>query len=258
MHPDSSVRHLKPRIDASRGQVPGRRLAILWRKIDELTPDPRNPRSHRSEQIHRLARSIAAFGFNVPVLVDAELKVLAGHGRLLAARELGWERVPTIALDHLGGTQARAFMIADNRLAEIATWNDRLLAEELRELSLPGLDLAIEATGFALDEIELRTADAPRAAPARHQRLRKKQASVSRDGQTWHLGPHRIVCTGALDDAGWDMLRSAMPAVVILADPADADAIIRRWQQETGAAAYDLASGRSFDRHSREAPHGRG
>src|SRR5204862_7059319 len=121
-----------------------RRLAVVWRKIDELRSDPRNPRKHDRTQIRRLARSIAAFGFNAPVLVDADAKVLAGHGRLLAARELGWDAVPTIVLDHLGEAAARAFVIADNRLAELSAWDDRLLTEQLRELMLPELDFAIE------------------------------------------------------------------------------------------------------------------
>src|SRR5438105_238297 len=133
-----------------------RRLTVFWRKIDELSSDPRNPRKHDRTQIRRLARSIAAFGFNAPVLVDADAKVLAGHGRLLAAPGLGWDAVPTMVLDPLGEAEARAFVIADNRLAELSAWDDRLLAEQLRELTLPELDFAIEATGFALDEIELR------------------------------------------------------------------------------------------------------
>lgn len=237
---------MKTRIDTSLAPVAGRRLAIAWRKIDELTPDPRNPRAHTEEQVRRLARSIEAFGFNVPVLIDGEAKVLAGHGRLLAARELNWGAVPTIALDHLSEPEARAFMIADNRLAEMSTWDDRLLASQLSELSLPELDLEIEATGFALDEIELRIG-APRTASARHQWLRKRQVAVSRDGQTWHLGPHRVVCGAVLDESAWDMLRSDTPGVVILADAARADAIIRRWQSETGGTAHDKTSGSSFD-----------
>ena len=86
--------------------------------------------------------SIKIFGFNVPVLVNADLNVIAGHGRLLAARELGITEVPTLCLDHLTPAQARAFMIADNRLTEIATWDDRLLAEQLKDLSLLGLDFS--------------------------------------------------------------------------------------------------------------------
>src|SRR5882757_10957750 len=95
---------------------------------------------------------------NVPILTDREGNVVCGHGRLSACRELGWSEVPTLCLDHLTPAQARAFMIADNRLTEIPTWDDRLLAEQLKDLSLIGLDFSIEVTGFEMGEIDLRIA----------------------------------------------------------------------------------------------------
>ena len=106
-------------------------LTVVWRRVETLRPDPANPRFHSPKQIGQLARSIAAFGFNVPVLVDRGLQVVAGHGRLLAAKQLGLSEVPTILLDHLNEARSRAFMIADNRLAENASWNDQLLVEQL-------------------------------------------------------------------------------------------------------------------------------
>ena len=109
--------HFAARASARRG-VP---LKVIYRPIEELKLDPVNPRLHSKKQIRQIARSIETFGFNVPVLVDAELNVIAGHGRLLACRELGWSEVPTLCLDHLTPAQARAFGIADNRLTEIAT-----------------------------------------------------------------------------------------------------------------------------------------
>ena len=96
-------------------------LNIVYRRIDELKPDPANPRRHTKQQIRKIADSIRAFGFNVPVLIDRENNVVAGHGRLLACGELGWSEVPTLCLDHLTPAQARAFRIADNRLTEIST-----------------------------------------------------------------------------------------------------------------------------------------
>src|ERR1700751_2191529 len=101
-------------------------LAVVWPRIQALRPDPANPRSHSPKQIRQLARSIGAFGFNVPILVDRTLRIIAGHGRLLAAQELGWREVPTILLDHLSEQKAHAFMIADNRVAETAAWNKTL------------------------------------------------------------------------------------------------------------------------------------
>jgi ParB-like nuclease domain/DNA methylase len=133
-------------------------LNIVYRRIDELKPDPANPRRHTKKQIRKIADSIRAFGFNVPVLIDLEKNVVAGHGRLLACDELGWTEVPTLCLDHLTPAQARAFRIADNRLTEISEWDDRLLAEELKELSLIGLDFNIEVTGFEMGEIDFRIA----------------------------------------------------------------------------------------------------
>jgi ParB-like nuclease family protein len=100
------------------------RIAVRWLPVEALTPDPRNARVHSARQIARIADSIAAFGFNVPVLVDEKGGVLAGHGRVLAARRLGLKEVPTIALDHMTEAESRAFMIADNRLGELASWDD--------------------------------------------------------------------------------------------------------------------------------------
>src|ERR1700704_6354302 len=135
--------------------TPAPRIEITYRPIDQLKPDPRNPRRHERKQIRQIVDSIAAFGFNVPILVDANLKVIAGHGRLLACRQLGRREVPTISLEHLSEAQARTFMIADNRLTEIARWDDRLLGEQLRELSEIDLDFSLEVTGFEIGEIDL-------------------------------------------------------------------------------------------------------
>src|SRR5215472_11834604 len=123
---------------------PAAEMAITYRPIEALKPDPSNPRRHSRKQIRQIANSIETFGFNVPVLIDAEGKVIAGHGRVLACRELGWSEVPTICLEHLTSAQMRVFMIADNRLSEIASWDDRLLAEQLKDLCLLGLDFSLE------------------------------------------------------------------------------------------------------------------
>ena len=112
----------------------GKPLKIIYRRIEELVPDPTNPRRHSRKQIRQIANSIGTFGFNVPVLVDAALNVISGHGRLLACRELGWSEVPTLCLDYLTPAQARAFMIADNRLTETATWGLAAMLRAFREL----------------------------------------------------------------------------------------------------------------------------
>src|SRR5438270_10632796 len=119
------------------------RLDIVYRYIGEIKPDPANARQHSEKQLLKLANSIGTFGFNVPVLVDAELNVIAGHGRLAACSKLGIAEVPTVCLDHLSPAQRRAFMIADNRLTELAEWDDRLLAQQLKDLFLSGLDFRL-------------------------------------------------------------------------------------------------------------------
>ena len=119
-----------------------------------LNPD--NPRVHSSRQIRQIACSIETFGFIVPVLVDAHGNVMAGHGRVLAARLLGRTEVPIISVDHLSEAQTRAFMIADNKLTENSTWDDRLLGEQLKVLAQLELDFSLEVTGFEMGEIDLR------------------------------------------------------------------------------------------------------
>ena len=105
----------------------------LW-VIDKLIPWTRNPRTHSDAQVAQIAASIAEFGFNNPILVDTKAGIIAGHGRLLAARKLGLKEVPVIVLDHLSETQKRAYIIADNQLALNAGWNDELLGIELAAL----------------------------------------------------------------------------------------------------------------------------
>jgi hypothetical protein len=135
------------------GQVP---LQVRLTPIDTLKPDPANPRRHSPKQIRQLANSVETFGFNVPLLIDGNGQVIAGHGRLAACRRLGWVEVPCIRVDHLSETQRRAYVIADNRLSEVATWDDRLLARELAELSKVELNFDIETIGFDMGEIDLR------------------------------------------------------------------------------------------------------
>jgi ParB-like chromosome segregation protein Spo0J len=232
-----------------RAAISGPPLAVTWRRTEVLRPDPANPRSHSPKQIRQLARSIGAFGFNVPILVDRNLRIIAGHGRLLAAQELGWREVPTILLDHLSEAEARAFMIADNRVAETAVWNNTLLVEQLNELSIEAPDLAIETTGFELAEIELLTSG---GRLGRHQSRRRPTPrpalppAVTRTGEWWLLGKHRVGC-GNLAEAVDAMLASEEGTVVVLAaNPAAADAIIRRWQTATGGQARQMANGCNF------------
>ncbi len=164
------------RRDAGAGESTPRDIAIVYQPVSALKLDPRNPRVHGPKQIRQIARSIEAFGFVVPILVDASGKIIAGHGRISAAQLLGWSEVPTICLDHLTEAQVKAFMIADNRLTENSTWDDRLLAQHLKDLSLLELDFSLEVTGFEMGEIDLRI-EGLEVTPAGRARSRRRVAA---------------------------------------------------------------------------------
>jgi ParB-like chromosome segregation protein Spo0J len=199
-------------------------LSIIYRRIDELKPDPANPRRHTKRQIRKIADSIRTFGFNVPALIDRETNVVAGHGRLLACAELGWTEVPTICLDHLTPAQVRAFRIADNRLTEISDWDDRLLAAELKELSLLGLDFNIEVTGFEMGEIDFRIASLDGLSEADDDSADALPESaagppLSGLGDLWILGRHRVLCGSALDGHAFATLFGDERAAMVFTDP---------------------------------------
>jgi DNA modification methylase len=201
-----------------------RGLEIIPRLRAELKPDPANPRRHSKKQIQQIAESIRVFGFNVPILVDRDGNVIAGHGRLLACRELGIDEVPTLCLEHLTPAQARAFRIADNKLTENATWDDRLLAEQLRDLSLSGLDFDIEVTGFEMGEIDLRIAsleDTPAAGSDPADILPEVSVAplVSKLGDLWLLGRHRVLCGNTLDPETFTALMGQQRARMVFTDP---------------------------------------
>lgn len=199
------------------------RLNIAYQRVDELKLDPKNARRHTAKQIEQIARSIDSFGFNVPILIDADGVVIAGHGRLLACRKRNWKEVPTIRLDHLNETQLHAFMLADNRLCETAGWDEQLLAEQLRELSLVDLSFDIEDTGFDVGEIDLRIAslggDVAEENPIDIAPDPGDGPPVTRLGDLWSLGEHRILCGNALDGAAYRMLLGEERAAVVFSDP---------------------------------------
>jgi DNA modification methylase len=199
-------------------------LRIEHVAIERLKLDPRNPRVHSDRQIKQIARSIKAFGFNVPVLVDRHGKVLAGHGRVHAAQRLGLRRIPVIRLEHLTPEQARAFSIADNRLSETSTWDDRLLAEVLRDLAAVELDFDLEATGFTMGEIDLKVeglsvATAGNSDPADELPADLGETPISRPGDLWQLGRHRLLCGNALDRTAYETLMQGTAARLVFTDP---------------------------------------
>ncbi len=172
--------------------------------IDGLIPYARNSRTHSPEQVAQIAASIREFGFTNPILIDADGGIIAGHGRVLAARQLGLATLPCLRLGHLSEAQKRAYIIADNRLALDAGWDEELLALELAELSEAGYDLAL--TGFDESEIEAllapEPADAesdPEAEDAADDVPEAPAVPVSRTGDIWVLGKHRLICGDATD-----------------------------------------------------------
>ena len=199
-------------------------VRVVYRSIDQLKLNPRNPRVHSRMQLRQLARSIKAFGFCVPAIVDRDLNVIAGHGRILACRQIGLTEVPTISLDHLSESQAKAFTIADNRLSETSTWDERLLGEQLKELSVQELDFSIEATGFEIGEIDLRiealsTAKEAEEDPADTIPSSRNKPVVSKAGDLWVLGRHRVYCGNALEPAAYTALMEDMRATMVFTDP---------------------------------------
>lgn len=199
-------------------------IAVSYYRISELRLDPKNPRNHDRLQIRKIARSIEAFGFNVPVLIDAKRNVIAGHGRLLACRELGMDDVPAIRLEHLTDAQARAFKIADNRLTEIGTWDDQLLGEQLQMLAAVDLDFSLEVTGFEMGEIDLRIeglkdVQKNKADPADILPAPSPSPPVTKPGDLWALGRHRLFCGNAVEPLSYERLLDTEQVAMIFTDP---------------------------------------
>jgi len=216
----TSPRLAKNRASTTLGKNPP--LAIVYRDIDKLQPDFKNPRVHSEKQIQQVARSIEAFGFNVPFLVNRKLKLIAGHGRLAACKLLGINKVPTICLDHLTEEQIRAFMIADNRLTENADWDDRLLGEQLKALSEVNLDFSLEATGFEMAEIDVMIEGLASPTEAEAADTLPEMSSpvpVSKPGDLWLLGRNRLICGDALVGQTYQRLMDGRLAAAVFTDP---------------------------------------
>jgi DNA modification methylase len=189
--------------------------------VSDLKPDPRNPRKHGRAQIRAIAKSISSFGFNAPILIDRQSRVVAGHGRLEAANLLGMEQVPVISLGDLTEAQAQAYMLADNKLTDRSTWDEDVLAGHLKELSEMVVDFDIEDTGFELPEIDLLILgleDRPEA-DALDEFQTEAGPAVTRLGDLWHLGDHRLFCGSALDGEAYRVLLGEEKAAGIFTDP---------------------------------------
>jgi DNA modification methylase len=197
-------------------------LHIEYLSPERLRPYPGNARSHSKKQIRQIAKSIERFGFNNPVLISDDLEVVAGHGRLEAAKLLGMAKVPTVRLSHMSAADRRAYVLADNRLAELSGWDRELLAIELQGLQ----DLKfeeIEVTGFSLGEIDaiLDEATEKKAEPVgpEDEIPPAREVTVTRNGDLWLLGSHRLLCGDARVGLDYDRLLAGERADLVLTDP---------------------------------------
>lgn len=184
--------------------------------LEKIEPRSRNARKHSKKQIRQIARSIEAFGFNNPILLDGDGVIVCGHGRFEAAKFLGLKEVPIVRLDHLTLDQARAYVIADNRLAEKSGWDNELLALELGELA--ELDLDLQLTGFDTAEIDVLLSPMldDEEQPAEPD---LKNPPVSRLGDLWELGPHRLLCGDSTAAESYQKLLGDERAQMVFTDP---------------------------------------
>lgn len=196
-------------------------LSIVYRPVANLVPCARNSRAHPRKQIRLLANSIKSFGFLVPILLDSKQMVLAGHCRLAAAKLLGMQQVPTIQLENLTENQVRAFMIADNRLAEVAVWDKSILAIELQHLLTIESDFDVTITGFEMAEIDLVLEEAKDDEPDPDDAADQVEAgpAITTPGDLWLLGKHRLFCGNALDESSYAELMQGCRADMVFIDP---------------------------------------
>lgn len=199
-----------------------RSLTIEHRPPGELKPYGRNARTHSPKQITEIAASIKAFGFNNPVLIDKADGIVAGHGRVEAAKLLGLPTVPAIRLEHLTEAQKRAYILADNKLAEKAGWDREILAIELQNLTELELDFDVAVTGFEMPEIDvlIQGLEAKEVKPDPADAVPAVTGpAVTRLGDIWQIGPHRLICGDATVPETYARLLAGEKAQLVFTDP---------------------------------------
>jgi DNA modification methylase len=197
------------------------RSTVTYQNPADLKLRANNPRTHSKRQIEQIAVSIKTFGFVNPVLIDGEDRIIAGHGRVEAAKLIGMTDVPVIRVDHLTPAQIRAYVIADNKLAENAGWDRELLALELRELSVE-LNFDVTITGFETAEIDLLIQDLDQHKPDEADQVPdvdRTAPAISRPGDLWCLGNHRLLCGDALNASDYGRLLGSTRAQMVFTDP---------------------------------------
>ena len=199
------------------------RLLIEYVSLASLTANELNPKMHPDRQINALARGMSEMGFVSPIIVDQENRIVAGHGRVLAAKKVGLSEVPAVRLEHLNDHQLRALMLADNRLGELGSTDQQLLAENLKLLTIEGLDLDIEAaTAFTMGEIDQIIHDAGEATEEDPDDVVAETAEglpVNCIGDLWDLGGrHRLICGNSLEPEVWQQLMNCETAAMSCSD----------------------------------------
>ena len=197
------------------------KLAVIYIKIDTLKLYDRNARTHSEKQIHQIAASIKQFGFNNPVLIDDKKQIIAGHGRVAAAKELGMKDVPTVSLSHMSDAEKRAYILADNRLAELAGWDDEILSLELQHLlDVPDLNFDVEITGFNTSEIDIIIGSAEEPAPEDPDDHPEEYngPAITKEGDVWILGDHRLICGDSLKPETYHALMDGEKADMCFTD----------------------------------------
>jgi hypothetical protein len=209
---------------ASCCSVPAATIKVAQRiehwPLDRLVPYERNARTHSAEQIAGVAASIKEFGFTNPILVASDDGILAGHGRLQAAKELAMDTVPVVVLDHLTPKQRRAYVLADNKLALNAGWDDALLVGELQALQADEFDLSLLGwSGDELDELLSETEELSPEDAGGDAVPEPPTDPVTRPGDVWLLGPHRVMCGDATDAGAVHLLLAGQAWDVCVFDP---------------------------------------
>jgi DNA modification methylase len=198
-------------------------LSIEYQPVSALKPRASNPRTHSKKQIAQIARSIRRFGFINPVLVDDNNCVIAGHGRVEGAKSEGITEVPTVRLSDMSEAEIRAYVIADNKLAENAGWDRNLLALELQYLTDLELDFDVTLTGFEPPEIDVLIGELSPAAndndPADELVAPAPGPAVSRPGDIWQIGPHRLICADSTKAESYQALLGEERAQMVFTDP---------------------------------------
>ena len=179
--------------------------------VTKLRPYERNAKIHSPEQVEKIAESIKAFGFLSPVLIDREFNIIAGHGRVMAAQKIGMAEVPCVFVEGLTDEQRRAYILADNRLAELAEWDMQLVDQELEELSDADFDISL--TGFEID------VDDEQPAEVVEDDFSEDVETRCKPGNIWQLGDHRLMCGDATSPEAMRLLMGGERADMVFTDP---------------------------------------